>query len=1473
MGNQLTGVAPSQILPVEHYLTDVSDYEFDHSLGSTRFFKVARAKFKEGLAVVKVFVIHDPSLPLRSYKDQLEAIKTRLAKGSNCLPFLRSTLSDKAALLFRQYVRNNLYDRISTRPFLIPIEKKWIAFQLLCALNQAHLVGVCHGDIKSENVMVTGWLWVLLTDFASFKPTYLPADNPADFSFFFDTSRRRTCYIAPERFVEGSSSRQVDNSTSEMVEGLQVRQDVKGGELTPAMDIFSAGCVIAELFTEGNAPFDLSQLLAYRSGAYSPDAILDQIGDEHIKELVKQMLQKDPAKRLSAEQYLVQWRGTAFPEYFYTFLKVYMGEFAGIPIYPADEKIARLRKDMGSIMQTLVANMENGENGHRHSNNGLVIVLSLVTACLRSLKFCVSRLAALDIMLMIAKHLPDDIILDRITPCILHFVRDPFPRVRAEAIRTLTQTLTMVKSVPRGDANIFPDYILPNLSNMAQDSIDLVRVSYAENIAVLAETALRFLEMVQLDQSTSQSEETVGVQNPAQYQASYDDELQNLHEMIQQKVVTLLTDPENIVKQTLLENGITRLCIFFGRQKANDILLSHMITFLNDKEDWHQRGAFFDSIVGVAAYVGWQSSLILKPLLQQGLTDSEEHVICKALKCVTGLVELGLLQKPALLEMANELVPYVCHPDLWIRQATVGFIAAIARSLDIADVHCNLTPLLTPFLKKPIIQIDKEAIVMSVLKSPVPRSVYDYILRSPIIIDFFDNLTDRQLIRNLCRPGHKPEYNELEMGQMAQLLRKLQNQGMMEEDEDKLLYLRDLMLKLSKAKSGMVDLQPPSPSPHNPFNPGQVNLSVHHTTQMNHADLIKPPDLRSEVADKAQTKKTKKKQSHADPAMNEEWRSMFGTTADPKPPKASQQTSVNTQPLPHQPGSEMPLPHAPVQRTPSQPQLQTKVPAQGQTPPPAQVQQTQLSRQQSAPPGQQVQDPSSPDSKSKTVAPRQAPPQQPASSPVSVKQGSPTKGEVTERGAKGLSANEPISMSQLQAAAEGVPLKKPVQETKQPVSHLQVSPCLLNLRNLVTRKRDQYATNIMRKMLIHDTTFNAKAPQSSWKPRGLLVAHLHEHKGAVNRLQVSHDHALFTTCSDDGTVKVWDCTKLLGKANTNKSRQTYNRQAGKIKTLTFCQSKHSIASGSDDGSIHVNRIDSSPHRFMPLDKRELDIAKEGVPVDLAHFDTGPQSVLVYATSQGYLVGWDLRSPNEAFRLCNEQRHGLITSFVVDPQQCWMAVGTTNGSHVCWDMRFQLPITTVQHPSGALVRRVRLHPSQQSWVISAVQGNNEVSMWDMETGARQFTLWASPHPPLSQTQTSQQAIHALYCIPSIEFQPCFLTAGSDQRIRYWNPSNPQQSGIIAGSINDPVTQPVISYNHRVIDGTEVIVETYGKQRGAAVAPASPSSSSSSDENQRRSAEQVPVGHKDVITDMGVFQISPTSNALVTCSRDGVVKIWK
>lgn len=710
MGNQLAGIAPSQILSVESYFSDIHDFEYDKSLGSTRFFKVARAKHREGLVVVKVFAIQDPTLPLTSYKQELEELKIRLHSAQNCLPFQKAVekASEKAAMLFRQYVRDNLYDRISTRPFLNNIEKRWIAFQILTAVEQAHKSGVRHGDIKTENVMVTSWNWVLLTDFASFKPTYLPEDNPADFNYFFDTSRRRTCYIAPERFVDGglfATELEYMRDPSTPLVDLNSNQRTRG-ELKRAMDIFSAGCVIAELFTEGVPLFDLSQLLAYRNGQFFPEQVLNKIEDRSIRELVTQMIHREPDKRLEAEDYLKQQRGNAFPEIFYTFLQPYMAQFAKETFLSADERVLVIRKDLGNIIHNLCGHdlPEKAEGEPKES--GLVILVSVITSCLQTLKYCDSKLAALELILHLAPKLSVEILLDRITPYLLHFSNDSVPRVRAEALRTLTKVLALVKEVPRNDVNIYPEYILPGIAHLAQDDATIVRLAYAENIALLAETALRFLELVQLKnlnmENDPNSEEIDEVTHP---NGNYDTELQALHEMVQQKVVTLLSDPENIVKQTLMENGITRLCVFFGRQKANDVLLSHMITFLNDKNDWHLRGAFFDSIVGVAAYVGWQSSSILKPLLQQGLSDAEEFVIVKALNALTCMCQLALLQKPHVYEFASDIAPFLCHPNLWIRYGAVGFITVVAHQISIADVYCKLMPYLDPYITQPIIQV------------------------------------------------------------------------------------------------------------------------------------------------------------------------------------------------------------------------------------------------------------------------------------------------------------------------------------------------------------------------------------------------------------------------------------------------------------------------------------------------------------------------------------------------------------------------------------------------------------------------------------------------------------------------------------------------------------------------------------------------------------------------------------------------
>jgi len=390
----------------------------------------------------------------------------------------------------------------------------------------------------------------------------------------------------------------------------------------------------------------------------------------------------------------------------------------------------------------------------------------------------------------------------------------------------------------------------------------------------------------------------------------------------------------------------------------------------------------------------------------------------------------------------------------------------------------------------------------------------------------------------------------------------------------------------------------------------------------------------------------------------------------------------------------------------------------------------------------------------------------------------------------------------------------------------------------------------------------SKSPPHGWKPKGKLVAHIHEHRMAINRVVVDGDHKKMATCSNDGTTKIFDATKLDGKSATNRSKMTYNKQGGKIKSVAFVQSGTALATASDTGSIHVVNID----RNCLSMNREIDLSTHGHVVDLNHFDAVTQNVIAYCTVNGNILGWDLRMQDSShcWSLANDAKLGLITSFAVDSKQNWIAVGTSAGNLVCWDMRFQLPITKISHPTDARVRKLILHPTEPSWIISANQGNNEISFWNLETGHRQVTFWASTAPALSQTQATHHFVQGMYCAANQDYV-YLLSAGSDMRVRLWDISNPKDSYIMTHAAGDPANHAIVSYQTKIIDGTSVHQEMYSKQRGASTLDDAPRGTSGS------YLDAPSAGHHDVITDIDV--VVGAQSLVLTSSRDGVVKVWK
>jgi phosphoinositide-3-kinase regulatory subunit 4 len=75
---------------------------------------------------------------LSKYQQMFLAQRDQLKGIPNILPYDVVIETERAGFAIRQYMYGSLYDKISTRPFLALIEKKWITYQLLTALVECH---------------------------------------------------------------------------------------------------------------------------------------------------------------------------------------------------------------------------------------------------------------------------------------------------------------------------------------------------------------------------------------------------------------------------------------------------------------------------------------------------------------------------------------------------------------------------------------------------------------------------------------------------------------------------------------------------------------------------------------------------------------------------------------------------------------------------------------------------------------------------------------------------------------------------------------------------------------------------------------------------------------------------------------------------------------------------------------------------------------------------------------------------------------------------------------------------------------------------------------------------------------------------------------------------------------------------------------------------------------------------------------
>lgn len=153
------------------------------------------------------------------------------------------------------------------------------------------------------------------------------------------------------------------------------------------------------------------------------------------------------------------------------------------------------------------------------------------------------------------------------------------------------------------------------MARLLQDPDIFVRATYARALVHIADAAVRMLE---LSEAAKPADAADTPQNP---ESSYNAMLAEIQYVVGEHASILLVDNSSNVKRNVLAD-ISDLCLFFGRQRSSETVLSHIMTYLNDR-DWQLRLAFFDGIVAVGAFIGIRAiDEYVLPLMLQALAGT-----------------------------------------------------------------------------------------------------------------------------------------------------------------------------------------------------------------------------------------------------------------------------------------------------------------------------------------------------------------------------------------------------------------------------------------------------------------------------------------------------------------------------------------------------------------------------------------------------------------------------------------------------------------------------------------------------------------------------------------------------------------------------------------------------------------------------------------------------------------------------------
>ena len=660
----------------------------------------------------------------------------------------------------------NLKEAMLKIPYLTNIEKKFICFQILYSLNQIHLKGMFHGDIKPENILLGSKLTTFLSDLSIFKPTYIKNNDIKIFNNLF--SKTGSCYLAPERFLD-----------NEMLDGSDNNLDTK-------MDYFSVGAVIAEIFLGDNL-FDITQIIRYKKDKYDIKSVLRKINDAQLQNLIEQMLSKSPHNRTKdSKDYLTFFAKNLCPnplsgflihlnsmiiynEYYnndllIAFIGKHFKQIWKILFYKKDQNIIvpeithkpnkiilnSLNKET-PIYQVGIENftllfirskdeseidiqlLEKGNN--KNSNECNYIIIRYLINCLNNVKYPSSIILALELIEKFSTKIDDNTKIQLIIPYLISLFSIDNTLIKNSCYNSIINILSSINEyiLNQLDLHSYTYYIFDNIKKLYYNSDLEVKITIINSLNKLIEFEEKFLYFSLLSQRKTNiisetnmnefqsiiSQSQIFFQNKMKNAENneygkidiegYENELKQFKEMLRE-IIDDIFQGDNEILQLVLIKKYNEILFFYGHLKSNYFLNYLMILFNRNNLDLKKEILkIFPNIImmyGDNIFFSYYLPCIERILMKK----NNEELNLQLIHSMNIISKANLIQKKSQIDLFQRSFIFLFHPNYEIRKEIINFGIELIKNLPNNLIYSYLRDDIKKFNNFPFLNISVDII-------------------------------------------------------------------------------------------------------------------------------------------------------------------------------------------------------------------------------------------------------------------------------------------------------------------------------------------------------------------------------------------------------------------------------------------------------------------------------------------------------------------------------------------------------------------------------------------------------------------------------------------------------------------------------------------------------------------------------------------------------------------------------------------